>query len=53
MNHAPINDLPSALSFHGSLPAQLVETNVVVDPEAVLCGVFRHIGAGATVPGPT
>ena len=31
MNHAPINDLRSALSFLGSLPGELVETNVEVD----------------------
>lgn len=53
MNHAPINDLRSALSFLGSLPGELVETNVEVDPEAELCGVYRHIGAGGTVPRPT
>ena len=53
MNHAPINDLRSALAFLGSLPGELVETNVEVDPEAELCGVYRHIGAGGTVPRPT
>ncbi len=53
MNHAPIIDLRSALAFLGSLPGELIETNVEVDPEAELCGVYRHIGAGGTVPRPT
>lgn len=41
MNHAPINDLRSALAFLASLPGELIETNVEVDPEAELCGVYR------------
>lgn len=54
MNDAnEIFDLRSALSFLESIPGQLIETDVEVDPEAELCAVYRHIGAGGTVPRPT
>ena len=46
-------DLRSALDFLRDIPGQLVETDVEVDPEAELCGVYRHVGAGGTVPRPT
>lgn len=49
----PIHDLRSALDFLKETPGQLVETDVEVDPEAELCGVYRHVGAGGTVQRPT
>ena len=48
-----INDLRSALEFLQGIPGQLVETDVEVDPAAELCGVYRHVGSGGTVPRPT
>lgn len=49
----PIHDLRSTLDFLKEIPGQLVETDVEVDPEAELCGVYRHVGAGGTVQRPT
>lgn len=49
----PIHDLRSALDFLKEIPGQLVETDVEIDPEAELCGVYRHVGAGGTVQRPT
>ncbi len=48
-----INDLRSALDYLRTIPGQLVETDVEVDPEAELCGVYRYVGAGGTVARPT
>ncbi len=48
-----VNDLRSALEFLRGIPGQLVETDVEVDPAAELCGVYRHVGSGGTVPRPT
>ena len=48
-----VNDLRSALELLRSMPGQLVETHVEVDPEAELSGVYRHVGAGGTVQRPT
>lgn len=48
-----IHDLRSALDFLKTQPGQLVETDVEVDPEAELCGVYRYVGAGGTVKRPT
>ena len=53
MKASEIHDLRSALAFLQSIPGELVETDVEVDPEAELCGVYRHVGAGGTVPRPT
>ena len=50
---ADIHDLRSALDYLKTLPNQLVETDVEVDPKAELCGVYRHVGAGGTVKRPT
>lgn len=36
-----------------SMPGQLVETDVEVDPMAELAGVYRYVGAGGTVKRPT
>lgn len=48
-----ITDLRSALEYLRGIPGQLVETDVEVDPAAELCGVYRHVGSGGTVPRPT
>ncbi len=48
-----IHDLRTALNFLREIPGQIVETDVEVDPEAELCGVYRYVGAGGTVPRPT
>lgn len=48
-----VDSLRSALELLESMPDQLIETNVEVDPEAELSGVYRHIGAGGTVARPT
>ena len=44
-----VYDLRSALERLRSIPGQLVETDVQVDPAAGLAGVYRHVGAGGTV----
>lgn len=48
-----IHDLRTALDSLREQPGQLVETDVEVDPEAELCGVYRHVGSGGTVMRPT
>ena len=48
-----VRDLRSALRLLENLPGQLIETDVEVDPEAELSGVYRHIGAGGTCMRPT
>lgn len=48
-----VYDLRSALELLRTIPGQLVETYVEVDPEAELSGVYRHVGAGGTVQRPT
>ncbi|MGI6109454.1 MAG: UbiD family decarboxylase [Eubacteriaceae bacterium] len=48
-----INDLRSALDVLKTLPGQLIETDVPVEPMAELSGVYRHVGAGGTVMRPT
>ena len=48
-----VRDLRSALEFLRKRPGQLVETEVEVDPEAELSGVYRYMGAGGTVMRPT
>lgn len=48
-----VNDLRSALEFLKTLPGELIETEVPVDPEAELSGVYRYVGAGGTVMRPT
>ena len=53
MRMEKIDDLRSALAFLAEQPGQLVETDVEVDPEAELCCVYRHVGAGGTVMRPT
>lgn len=48
-----VNDLRSALDLLSTMPGQLIETDVEVEPMAELSGVYRHIGAGGTVMRPT
>ncbi|TCL56265.1 4-hydroxy-3-polyprenylbenzoate decarboxylase [Kineothrix alysoides] len=53
MKKVEVEDLRSALELLRSIPGQLVETDVEVDPNAELSGVYRHVGAGGTVMRPT
>ena len=48
-----VNDLRSALRLLEGLEGQLAETDVEVDPQAELSGVYRYVGAGGTVMRPT
>lgn len=48
-----ILDLRSAIEALRECLGQLVETDIEVDPEAELSGVYRHVGAGGTVMRPT
>lgn len=48
-----VNDLRSVLELLKTIPGQLVETDVEVDPAAELSGVYRYVGAGGTVQRPT
>lgn len=50
---ANINDLRSALELLQTIDGQYVETDVEVDPNAELSGVYRYVGAGGTVSRPT
>lgn len=52
-NSVPVDDLRSALSFLETIPGQLAQTDVEVDPKAELSGVYRYVGAGGTVQRPT
>ena len=46
-------DLRSSLELLKNMDHQLVETDIEVDPNAELAGVYRHVGAGGTVMRPT
>lgn len=46
-------DLRSTLELLGTMPGQLIETDMEVEPMAELSGVYRHVGAGGTVMRPT
>ena len=48
-----IVDLRTALAFLGSVPGQLLTTDVLVDPYLELAGVYRRVGAGTPVAPPT
>lgn len=48
-----INDLRSALEFLSNEKDELIETDVPVELNGELSGVYRHIGAGGTVMRPT
>ena len=53
MTGKDIRDLRGALELLESIPGQLLETDVEVDPKGELAGVYRHVGAGGTVERPT
>lgn len=53
MSNNGIHDLRSALDFLRTQPGQLLETDVPVDPDAEVSGVYRRVGAGGTVRRPT
>lgn len=46
-------DLRRVLNEIKDVPSQYHETDVKVDPEAEISGVYRYIGAGGTVQRPT
>ncbi|PZP51598.1 MAG: 3,4-dihydroxybenzoate decarboxylase [Pseudopedobacter saltans] len=48
-----INDLRSALELLKTIPHQYHETDVAVNPNADLAGIYKKIGAGGTVVRPT
>lgn len=48
-----VHDLRSALALLKTLPGELVSTDVEVDPQAELSGVYRYVGAGGTCMRPT
>ena len=48
-----VTDLRSALALLDTMPGELVQTDVPVDPMAELAGVYRYVGAGGTVKRPT
>lgn len=50
---AKVTDFRSAVELLKTLPGQLIETDVEVEPRAQLSGVYRHVGAGGTVMRPT
>ncbi|MCC8168034.1 MAG: UbiD family decarboxylase, partial [Clostridiales bacterium] len=52
-NRTDILSLRDALNYLKGRPGQLVETDVEVNPEAELSGVYRYVGAGGTVRRPT
>ncbi|MBP1649938.1 MAG: 3-octaprenyl-4-hydroxybenzoate carboxy-lyase UbiD [Bacteroidetes bacterium] len=48
-----IDDLRSALELLKTIPQQYHETDVLIDPNADMAGVYKQIGAGGTVQRPT
>lgn len=48
-----VYDLRSTLAIITGDPEQYLETDRLVDPDAELAGVYRHVGAGGTVARPT
>ncbi len=53
MGNKEITSLRDALAFLRQQDGQLLETDIPVDPEGELSGVYRHVGAGGTVMRPT
>ena len=51
--HAPVNDLRSALALLDRYGDELIGTDEPVDPAAELSGVYRYVGAHGTVMRPT
>ena len=52
-NRTEIQDLRTSLEVLRKISGELIETEVPVNPEAELAGVYRYIGAGGTVMRPT
>ena len=52
-NRTEIDSLRKAIAVLKEIPGQLVESDIEVDPQAELSGVYRHVGAGGTVERPT
>ncbi|MEJ5368546.1 MAG: UbiD family decarboxylase [Bryobacteraceae bacterium] len=52
MKAEEICDLRTALEFLASVPGELVETDVEVDPATELAAVYRRVGAGVPVMPP-
>jgi 4-hydroxy-3-polyprenylbenzoate decarboxylase len=48
-----INDLRSALECLAAISGELLETDVAVDPDAEISGVYRHVGAMGVIQRPT
>lgn len=48
-----VTDLRSALRLLENTPGQLLRTDYLVDTNAELAGVYRHVGAGCPVEPPT
>lgn len=53
MGNVKDHSLRSALELLSGIKGQLAETDVEVDPDAELSGVYRYVGAGGTVKRPT
>ena len=52
-NNIQVNDLYSAVELLKRMDHQLIETDIEVDSNAELAGVYRYVGAGGTVRRPT
>ena len=52
-NRTDILSLRDALDYLKKTPGQFVETDIEVDLQAELSGVYRYVGAGGTVKRPT
>jgi len=52
MKAEEIYDLRTALEFLETIPGELVSTDVEVDPQTELAGVYRKVGAGVPVMPP-
>ena len=53
MSEVVVRDLRSALEKLKTIEGQFHETDIEVDPDAELSGVYRHIGGGGTIQRPT
>ncbi|RLV52105.1 UbiD family decarboxylase, partial [Aeromicrobium phragmitis] len=50
---AAVKDLREGIELLKTMDGQFVSTDVEVDPQAELAGVYRKVGAGGTVMRPT
>lgn len=48
-----INDLRSAIEHLKAIPGEFIETDVAIDPDAEITGVYRHVGAAGVCQRPT